>query len=406
VVFQPVGHIVADMISLLAARRVRWLLPIAVGAAIAATSLTANVAANASEQPKLAARTAAQLLAAVEQASPAAMSGTIVETVKLGLPQLPNVGGSGGDSALSLQNLATGSHTVRVWYAGSDRQRIALLGQLSESDIVHNGTDLWTYSSSTRAVTHSVLAKSADAGAAERSSPVLTPQAAAQQALAAIDPTTTVQVDRTARVARQAAYQLMLQPKDTRSLIGSVRIAIDAATSVPLRVQVYAKGATSPAIQVGFTDLSYATPPLSVFHFVPPAGATVTQQKLPFSGTARSETAPAGADTKTTADASPGGKDSTGSTADAHGATVLGSGWTAVVQTTMNTTRSPSGSDRGAAAGIDTNQLLDKLATPVAGGRLITSALLSVFITDDGRVLAGPVSGADLQRVAASGHGL
>jgi hypothetical protein len=29
-----------------------------------------------------------------------------------------------------------------------------------------------------------------------------------------------------------------------------------------------------------------------------------------------------------------------------------------------------------------------------------------VLMTDDGRVLVGPVSGDDLQKVAASGHGL
>ena len=64
---------------------------------------------------------------------------------------------TGGGSDLSLQNLVTGSHTLRVFYGGPEQQRVALLGQLSESDVIHNGTDLWTYSSSTRAVTHATL---------------------------------------------------------------------------------------------------------------------------------------------------------------------------------------------------------------------------------------------------------
>ncbi len=86
----------------------------------------------------------------------------------------------------------------------------------------------------------------------------MTPQQAANQALAAIDPTTAVTVDGTARVARRSAYTLILRPKDTRSLVGSVRIAIDSKTDVPLRVQVFAKGGTSPAFETGFTTVTFA----------------------------------------------------------------------------------------------------------------------------------------------------
>ena len=188
-------------------------------------------------------------------------------------------------SGLSLTTLVTGSNTMNVWYAGKDRQRFALLGQLSENDVIHNGTDLWSYDSTLRVVTHKTLTKDASdkvPTSVASAAPSLDPQAAAEKALAAIDPTTAVVVDSTARVAGRAAYQLLLSPKDTRSLIGSVRIAIDAATSVPLRVQIFAAGATSPAFQVGFTSVSFNVPNASVFEFVPPAGATVQEDTTPF----------------------------------------------------------------------------------------------------------------------------
>jgi len=73
-----------------------------------------------------------------------------------------------------------------------------------------------------------------------------------------------------------SAYALVLAPKDARSTIGSVRIAIDGRTGVPLRVQVFAKGATSPAFQVGYTDISYVAPNPANLTFTPPHGATVT----------------------------------------------------------------------------------------------------------------------------------
>jgi hypothetical protein len=50
---------------------------------------------------------------------------------------------------------------------------------------------------------------------------------------------------------------------------------------------------------------------------------------------------------------------------------------------------------------LDTSALYDTLTTPVPEGRLLSSALLSVLITDDGRVLAGAVPGATLQALAA-----
>jgi outer membrane lipoprotein-sorting protein len=370
------------MSTLFRSRRLRWAVPGGVAAAVAVASLTSTVTASASGRPKLPARTAAELLVNLQKAEPPQLSGTVVESVHLGLPELPNIGGaSAGDSDLTLQNLVSGSHTLRVFYGGPERQRVALLGQLSESDVIHNGTSLWTYSSSTREVTKATLPSSTEDAvkAAPTSVASLTPLAQAQKVLAAIDPTTAVTVDRTAYVAGRSAYQVLLTPKDSRSLIGSVRIALDSATSAPLRVQVFAHGATSPAIQIGFTDVTFASPDASIFNFVAPAGTKVQTRNLPFTG-------------------DPSAKATLPGSNDKAGTKVIGTGWTAVVQTTMS-----AGSSSGPS---NTQGLLDKVATPVAGGRLITSALVSVLLTDDGRVFAGAVSGADLQKVAATGQAL
>ena len=368
------------MSNLLTSRRLRWAVPGGVAAAVAVASLSSTVTASASGRPKLPARTAQQLLVAADKSTPAQMSGTVVESVHLGLPELPaSVGGSSGGAAdLSLQTFLTGSHTLRVFYGGEDQQRVALIGTLSETDVVHNGKDLWTYASTTHKVTHSTLATRSDKP--EQTSPssaaAMTPAAAADAVLDALNPSTTVTVDSTAYVAGRPTYQLLLTPKDSRSLVGSVRIALDSATSMPLRVQVFAKGATSPAVQIGFTDISFKAPDASVFTFIPPAGTITTEQKLPVVG----------------ADGHP----AVAPKPAAAGAQMLGSGWTAVLEATL-----PAGERTGSTRG-----LLDKVSTRVAGGRLVTSALVSVLFTDDGKVLVGAVSGSDLAKVAASGHGL
>src|SRR5262249_52345714 len=69
-----------------------------------------------------------------------------------------------------------------------------------------------------------------------------TPQEAADRILALITPSTTVTTDSSAMVARRPAYELVLKPKDTDSLVAQVRVAIDGTQHVPTRVEVFAKG--------------------------------------------------------------------------------------------------------------------------------------------------------------------
>ena len=84
---------------------------------------------SADASPNLPSRTAAQLLASIAQAQARPFSGTVVETARLGLPAVP-----GQDQTTNPISLLTGSHTVRVWYGGPGKSRLALVGDLAESD--------------------------------------------------------------------------------------------------------------------------------------------------------------------------------------------------------------------------------------------------------------------------------
>lgn len=351
-------------------RRAAWGVPaVAAVAAVLVTAPSLLTSASADEHPQLPTLTPAQLLAAVESSDTQALSGTVVETARLGLPDLP-----GGDNAgtFDWQSLVTGSHTVRLWFDGADKQRVALLGQLSESDLVRSGSDVWTYQSGTSAVDHLVLPQHTDS-TPEPSASDLTPSAAADKALAALDPTTSVTVDATQVVAGRSAYTLVLAPKDTTSTVRKVAIAVDSATKVPLRVQVYGSG-DSAALETGFTDVSFDRPSASVFAFTPPSGATVTEHALPADGTAP-ESAPE---------------------ADGAKPSVVGTGWTSVLVVPAPTSDSSSGNSDGS-----TQRLLDSASTTLPNGdRLVRTSLLNVLLTTDGRVLAGAVSPERLQQVA------
>ena len=254
--------------------KARWVLPVAAVGVIGATALTVNQTANADSG--LPSRTAAQLLADVRSANVSSLSGTVVQTSDLGLPEIPGLGSSGrpGSASSSLTSLISGTHTWRVWLDGPTRQRLALIGSNGESDVIHNGTDVWLWSSADKtAVHHKLSADQVRAGSAGKRLPSglpsgvpstlpsgapRTPDEAAGAALALMGKDTTVTTSGTASVAGRSAYELVLTPKDKTTLVGSVRIAIDSQEHVPLRVQVYSTKLTNPAFEVGFTAVDFA----------------------------------------------------------------------------------------------------------------------------------------------------
>ncbi len=352
----------------------RWAVPAGAVAALAAGVAFSSASADAAAQ--LPPRTAAQLLADLAKAPEQPLSGTVVETARLGLPELPGVAGSG----TSLQSLVSGSHTARVWYGTDRKARFSLVGDLAETDVVRNGDDVWVWSSTTREATRYTLPEK-DAATTPAPTPLATdPASAAKQALAAVDPTTRVSVDGTGYVADRPVYELLLEPRDARSLVGSVRLAVDSATSVPLRVQVFAKGANEPAFETGFTDVQFERPDDSVFRFTPPPGAKVTEGDVPAKG----------------ADAGKG-PDADTREAGAARPTVVGEGWTSVA---VVKGVDLSALEQNATAGAVLRGT-STVTGPFGTGRLLKTALVSVLVVGD-TAYVGAVDPSVLQQVASN----
>lgn len=380
-------------------RRARWAVP---GTAVAVTA--AVVAAfqipAAQASPNLPAKTPAQLLASLgnDQKVPP-MTGTVVETASLGLPQLPTQ----DTNPTSLTSLLTGSHTVKVYYQDSSHYRLSIPQPQAETDIIADGGKTWLWESSGDSVTEFLPA----AGTAMPARPApratqtpLTPQQAANQILAKVGKTTLVSDQANVMVAGEPSYQLVLAPKDSRSLVGKVVIALDGKYGVPLRVQLYAKHASSPAFQVGYTDLQWVAPAASNFSFTPPHGASVKVEQL---GKGQAKSA-------------------SGSTPAAAGVGTYGKSWLTVVsfpRADLNqgfgtgSGSTSSGQQNAYSAGnkgvsVSSQELLNALlgsAKPVHGswgsGTLVTTSLVSMLMTG-GQVYVGAVTPSVLY--AAVGH--
>ena len=414
----------------------RWIVPAAVTALVVGGGVAASASSDA--VPDLPERSAADLLVAVGEAEPTPFSGTVETVAALGLPDLGDLaGGAGGDPATdpasALMRLATGTNSLRVWVGGPEQQRVSLMEGFAELDMVRNGDVAWIYSSSDDTATRydmTEIAARAEAEAAahalahpvpnpaepavEPSLPgelapyaAMTPDELARTLLAEADATTEVTVGEAQVVAGRDAYTLVATPREDATLVQGIEVAVDAATGLVLQVRVDARGQATPAFVTGFTDLDLTMPDADRFAFAPPAGTTVVDSLEAFDARAagREVAAPVAPDALPPTMQEP---------------VLHGPGWSRVVETTLpaDAVSGPAGTDAPSAdvsgedaspfGGPDPEQaddvdlagLLGQLTTEVDGGRVFSSALLTVLHTDDGRLFVGSVDAATLQSYA------
>jgi len=401
--------------------RARWAVPAVIAVAVAGAYVAPPLLASAGSSG-LPGISPEQLVTAVANASPTPLSGTVVYTSHLGLPELP-LGEAGVADPIAL---LSGSSTMRVWTDGTERSRVALLGEVSEYSVVRDGSQAWTYSSSTNAVVHYALSpKDAEryaqlgADAREHRAPAVagdlpTPDAAARGALAQVSAFSTVSLDSETTIAGRAADQLVVTPTSTTTLVARIVVAVDAATSTPLRVQVWStQDAATPALQIGFTDVTFATPDAAVLAFSQPAGAKAkdvvvalpeqssTPAVAPLDGTLPKGAQITGTGWDTIVQLS--GVDVAGLIAGNPSAltTVPGAGPTIGSQSAQDLIQQFAPSDGSThAPGLDKSALYNQLTTVVPEGRMLTSTLLSILVTNDGRVLIGSVPPETLRAMA------
>lgn len=391
-----------------------WAVPIVVAAAVAA-SVVAQPLLAAGESNDLPDISAEELVARVLEAEPQPMSGTVVHTARLGLPDLLFTEATGADP----MSLLGGSSTLKVWTDGEQRSRVALLGAVSEYSVVADGADVWTYSSSDdEAVHYSVsdadrarleaMSEEARAEALARKAELPTPQEAAAEALAKADESSTISIDTQTTIAGRDVYQVVVTPDTDATLVQRVVVAVDGETMIPLRVQTWStQDQTAPAVEISFTDVSFQMPNESVFEFSPPAGATEREVVVPLPE--QDAAMPSHEDTQH------------------QKPTVTGSGWGSIVELQGVDLTKLLAADTGAMSGmpdrlvgsdeaqelmdeftpdhsggmgLDTAALFEQLTTEVPEGRLLSSTLLSILMTDDGRVLVGAVPAETLRAMA------
>ncbi|GGY09021.1 LolA family protein [Streptomyces hiroshimensis] len=398
-------------------KAVRYAVPVAV-AGIAAASIGIGTALASSGDPDLPKISAQDLIAKMAKSDTQQLSGTVKVTTDLGLPSLPaglSLGdapggkaghgsagkgkgeGDGADASpqAKLTELASGTHTLRVAADGPDKQRLSIVERAAEYSLIRNGDQVWAYDSKSNTVHHSTAPKDAK-GHKEAPEELrgASPQDLAKKTLAAVDDSTSVTVDGTAKVAGRDAYQLVIKPKQGETTVGAVRIAVDAKNGVPLKFTLAPKGGGKAVVEAAFTKVDFAKPAADTFAFTPPKGAKVTEDKDAKGGEG-------GKSGKGGHDDRKKGMDESG----LSGMNVIGKSWTSIAEF-----KAPGGVGMGAGAkgGKDAGPagaLLDGLGSKVSGsfgsGHVFSTRLVNALVTDDGKVYVGAVTKDALVKAAS-----
>jgi hypothetical protein len=91
-------------------------------------------------------------------------------------------------------------------------------------------------------------------------------------------------------IAGQEAYTVKISPSHDGGLLGSAQLAWDALNGVPLKVEIYAQGASSPALALDVTDISFGDVSNSDVQVPPPAGAKIVDLSSQTQGSGTSQT--------------------------------------------------------------------------------------------------------------------
>lgn len=393
-----------------------WLPAVVAPTVIAGTLIIAPLQANAIDLPDL---TPLQVLELARDAKVTQFSGVVVKTTELGLPELemssmvdqqtidemsekmPEEFADFIPQVLD-QNLITqaveliaGTHTVRI-YAADEMMRVQILDPMSQRDLIVGQSEVWVHDFDKATAykleidREAMKAKAAEAEAevlsylAEIEKTMATPQELTEQLLAAVDEGASIEVGIDHRVAGRGAYQLIVTPDAAESTVEYATLSIDAETGMGLQAQVFAKGQQEAAVSIGFESISFEAPSAELFSFTPPTGTQVidatellAELEMP-QGLSREdlEAQLEGELNKEELKAQ--------YEAMENKPELLGEGWTSVVALSGMTDQIPTE--------MLENELFADLMTEVEGGKVFSTPLVNVLLTDDGKVFAGAVS--------------
>ncbi|HBB38776.1 MAG TPA: hypothetical protein DCZ33_00870 [Candidatus Aquiluna sp.] len=381
----------------------RWVPSIAVPAVIAVGAIAVPLQANAIDLPDLSPQ---QVMVLMQGADVTEFSGTIVKSSNMGLPTLEFSSMMSEDSIAQIEEkmpaemadfvpaviesntltqaieLISGSHTIRVYVSGQDKLRAQILDPMSQRDLIVSGNEFWVYDAKmATALTGTIDIEADPAKQVEAEQKVMdyadsialdlsSPEAIADYLVSMVDETSQIEVGRDHSVAGRSAYQLIISPDSPNSLVASAAVSVDSETGMPLKVEIFSTTQVEAAMTVGFESISFGSVDQGLFSFTPPAGTSVeTFDADELMATLDGYEKPEGYVSDYEVPAEP---------------EVLGSDWDSVVHLAALPADIPQD--------LMATELFADMLTQVPGGKVFSTPLVNVLLTDSGEVYMGAVT--------------
>src|ERR687888_1256248 len=231
---------------------------VVLAAALAAIAVAASGGGGPTPPPKPLAKAVHDALAGPE---PDGITARITFTNKL----FPS-GALTGQVGSALMSGASG----RLWATNDGRGRLELQSDAGDVQVVWNQMNVSVYDASSNTVYRATLPAHNDTSSGQ---PAVPSVAKITDFLTKLGEHVTLSDAIPSNVAGQEAYAVRVSPKHDGGLLGAAELAFDASRGVPLRIGIYAQGASSPVLELAATDISYGAVASSDVDVSPPADA-------------------------------------------------------------------------------------------------------------------------------------
>jgi outer membrane lipoprotein-sorting protein len=170
--------------------------------------------------------------------------------------------------------LLAGAHG-RLWIGSDHLVRLELQSDQGDAQVVSDGKTVSVYDASQHTVYRAKVPAKADGSSTAAKAEAPPSMAQIESKLAEITQHATLSGADPTNVAGQPAYAVKVSPRHDGGLLGRAELAWDATRGVPLRAAVYARGKSSPVLELKVKNISFESVPASTFDFSPPQGTKV-----------------------------------------------------------------------------------------------------------------------------------
>ena len=170
----------------------------------------------------------------------------------------------------------------RMWMAPGYGMRLELQSDNGDAQLVLNHGRFWAYDPSSNTVYEGTLP--ADSSTSKKDSGKdtgLPTVAQIQSAITRLSGHAGVSRAVPGDIAGRPEYTFTVRPATGGGLLGGLSLAFDAVRGVPLRFAVFARGDSTPVLELKATDISYGKVHSSVFAISAPKDAKVVNLSLP-----------------------------------------------------------------------------------------------------------------------------